>query len=250
MRQDAVVDGELVALDGRGISHFQLLQNARRKEASLRFCVFDVMFAGEEDLRGLPLVERKKRLKRLLPKNPLLVYSAHRRQYGTRFFSEAEHDGLEGIMAKRVYSRYLSGVRTMSWLKIKTSKRQEVVIAGYTAPRGARSRFGALVLAVRVGERWRYIGRVGAGFSSVTLEELYGKLSKLRTDVSPFDAKVKDEALTTWVKPKLIAEVKFTEWTQSGEMRHPVYLGLREDKRAEDVVREEAKEVRPISRSP
>ena len=144
-------------------------------------------------------------------------------------------------MAKRADSKYLSGARTDNWLKIKTSKRQEVVIAGFTAPKRTRPFFGALALAVRENNGWRYIGHVGAGFTHKTLEELHGRLVKLKSLKSPFPAKVKDEAVTTWVKPSLVAEVKFTEWTGSGEMRHPVYLGLRTDKRAEDVVREREK---------
>jgi bifunctional non-homologous end joining protein LigD len=144
-------------------------------------------------------------------------------------------------MAKRVDSRYVSGGRTTDWLKIKTSKRQEVVIAGFTAPKRTRPFFGALVLAVRENSVWRYIGHVGTGFSHKTLAELHGRLVKLKSAKSPFPAKVKDEAVTTWVKPSLVAEVKFTEWTSSGEMRHPVYLGLRADKRAEQVVREREK---------
>ena len=144
-------------------------------------------------------------------------------------------------MAKRADSKYLSGDRTDNWLKIKTSKRQEVVIAGFTAPRRTRPFLGALALAVREKNAWRYIGHVGTGFSHKILEELHGKLIKLKVARSPFPAKVKDEAVTTWVKPSLVAEVKFTEWTSSGEMRHPVYLGLRSDKRAADVTREREK---------
>ena len=141
-------------------------------------------------------------------------------------------------MAKRADSKYLSGARTDNWLKIKTSKRQEVVIAGFTAPRRTRPYFGALTLALREGDGWRYIGHVGTGFSHEVLEELHGKLIRLKVAKSPFGKKTKDEAVTSWVKPQLVAEVKFTEWTSSGGMRHPVYLGLREDKRAEDVTRE------------
>jgi bifunctional non-homologous end joining protein LigD len=238
---DAVLDGELVALDRRGVSHFQLLQNALRAEATLRYAIFDLIFLNGEDLRELPLVDRKAKLRRLLPNHPLLSFSAHRSQYGVRFFKEAADQGLEGIMAKRKSSKYLSGARTTDWLKIKTARRQEVVIAGFTAPRRSRPYFGALVLALRDGRAWRYIGHVGTGFSHRTLEEVHGKLVRLRTPSSPFAARVKDETVTTWVKPKLVAEVKFTEWTSAGEMRHPVFLGLREDKRAEDVTREKAK---------
>jgi bifunctional non-homologous end joining protein LigD len=235
---DAVLDGELVALDAHGISRFQLLQNALRHEAKLMYCVFDMMFCDGEDLRGLGLLERKKRLRSVLPRHPLLSFSQHRKEFGSKFFAEAEKQGLEGIMGKRADSLYRSGERTTDWLKIKTAKRQEVVIAGFTAPKKSRPYFGALVLALREGKEWRYIGHVGAGFSHAALEELHGKLLPLQTAKSPFAASVKDEAVTTWVKPKLVAEVKFTEWTTGGEMRHPVFLGLRADKRAEDGTRE------------
>jgi bifunctional non-homologous end joining protein LigD len=238
VKGEAVIDGELVALDKNGISHFQLLQNALRHEAKLLYCAFDLMFLDGEDLRGLTLLERKKRLKDILPRHKLIAFSRHRKTSGTKFFEEAERQGLEGIMAKRADSTYRSGARTDDWLKVKTSKRQEAVIVGFTAPRRTRPFFGALTLAVRAKNGWRYIGHVGTGFSYETLEELHGKLIKLKSAKSPFAAKVKDEAVTTWVKPKLVAEVKFTEWTSSGEMRHPVYLGLRADKQATDVVRE------------
>jgi bifunctional non-homologous end joining protein LigD len=236
--RDAVIDGELVAIGSDGVSHFQLLQNARSRDAKLQYCAFDLMFQDGEDLRGLSLLERKKRLKAILPKHKGIAFSNHRATFGTKFFEEAERKGLEGIMAKRAASQYLSGVRTDDWLKIKTSKRQEVVIAGFTAPRRTRPFFGALALAVREGEEWRFIGHVGAGFGHAALKELHGKLMKLKIAKSPFSKKVRGEAITTWVEPRLVAEVKFTEWTNSGEMRHPVYLGLRADKRAEEVVRE------------
>jgi bifunctional non-homologous end joining protein LigD len=240
LKGDAVIDGELVALDEDGVSHFQLLQNAMRHTAKLRYFAFDLMFQGGKDLRGLPLIERKKRLKVILPKDKLISFSSHRAGSGKKFFREAERRGLEGIMAKRADSRYRSGTRSDDWLKIKTSKRQEVVIAGFTAPRRSRPYFGALTLALREGGGWRYIGHVGTGFSHETLKELHGKLMKLKIAKSPFGRKVKDEAVTTWVRPQLVAEVKFTEWTSSGEMRHPVYLGLRSDKKAQDVVIERA----------
>jgi len=238
VKGDAVIDGELVAIDKNGISHFQLLQNALRHKAKFLYCAFDLMFLNGEDLRDLTLLERKKQLKDILPRHKLIAFSRHRKASGTKFFDEAERKGLEGIMAKRAESIYRSGSRTDDWLKIKTSKRQEVVIVGFTAPRRTRPFFGALTLAVREKNVWRYIGHVGTGFSHETLEKLHGELIKLKSAKSPLAAKVKDEAVTTWVKPQLVAEVKFTEWTSSGEMRHPVYLGLRADKRAKDVVRE------------
>jgi len=238
VRGDAAIDGELVALGRDGVSHFQLLQNALRHEAKLRYCAFDLMFADGEDLRALPLLDRKERLKAILPRHRLIAFSRHRKGIGKKFFAEAERKGLEGIMAKRADSAYASGIRTPDWLKIKTAKRQEAVIAGFTVPRRTRPCFGALVLALREGHAWRYIGHVGTGFSHQTLAELHAKLLKLKTAKSPFPAKVKDQGATTWVRPSLVAEVKFAEWTSKGELRQPVYLGLRTDKRAKDVVRE------------
>ena len=138
------------------------------------------MFCAGEDLRSLPLLERKKRLRTILPRHSLIAFSQQRKHYGTRFFHEAEQQGLEGIMAKRAQSTYLSGARTTDWLKIKTARRQEVVIAGFTAPRLSRPYLGALVLAVRDGKTWRYIGHVGTGFSHATLEDLHGKLMPLK----------------------------------------------------------------------
>jgi bifunctional non-homologous end joining protein LigD len=196
------------------------------------------MFENAADLRNHPLLERKKRLKAILPRDKLIAFSHHRKANGMKFFAEAERKGLEGVMAKRADSAYASGSRTADWLKIKTAKRQEVVIAGFTAPRRTRPYFGALVLAVREDDTWRYIGHVGTGFSHKVLEDLHAKLVKLTIPKSPFPAKVKDEAATTWVKPSLVAEVKFAQWTSKGELRQPVYLGLRSDKRAKDVVRE------------
>jgi bifunctional non-homologous end joining protein LigD len=155
VKQDAVIDGELVALDAHGVSRFQLLQNALRTSANLHYCVFDIMFLGRNDLRGLPLVTRKERLRSILPKDPLLIYSEHWTEHGKRLFKEAQRLGLESIMAKRAQSRYLSGARSKDWLKIKTGKRQEVVIVGFTAPRRSRAHFGALVLAVREKDGWR-----------------------------------------------------------------------------------------------
>src|SRR6201996_9716745 len=149
VKRDAVIDGELVAIGQDGVSHFQLLQNALRHEAKLLYCAFDLMFADGEDLRKLPLLERKKRLRAMLPRHKLVTFSSHRKGSGKKFFAEAERKHLEGIMAKRADSAYASGSRTADWLKVKTSQRQEVVIAGFTAPRGTRPFFGALALAVR-----------------------------------------------------------------------------------------------------
>ena len=178
---DAVIDGELVAVGKDGVSHFQLLQNALRYEAKLQYCAFDLMFQDEEDLRRLPLTERKKRLKAIVPKHKLIAFSRDRRTFGTRFFEEAKRKGLEGIMAKRADSKYLSGARTDDWLKIKTSRRQEVVIAGFTAPRRTRSFFRGTHACVARRE-WLALHRpCRHGLSHETLKELHKKLIKLET---------------------------------------------------------------------
>jgi bifunctional non-homologous end joining protein LigD len=246
------LDGELVALDEHGRSRFQLLQNAEREPTRLLYCVFDLLYLDGKDLRGKPLLERKELLAQILPKSPLLLYSAHVVGEGVKAFNRAKRAHEEGVMAKLATGRYDSGKRTREWLKVKASQEQEVVIVGFTAPRRSRQYFGSLVLAVREGKSWQYAGRAGTGFDTETLRELHAMLVPLITKVKPIAEKVPDEANTTWVKPKLVAEVKFTEWTKAGEMRHPVYLGLRTDKPATEVIREMPKplrEAKPASRA-
>lgn len=237
----AVMDGEMVALDARGRSRFQLLQNVGREKARLRYCVFDLIYLDNKDLRKRPLIERKELLEAVLPQDPLLQYSTHVWDKGIAAFKRAERAGEEGVMAKLSTSLYYSGIRTREWLKVKASLGQEVVIVGFTAPKGSRRWFGSLLLAVREGSKWRYVGRAGSGFDQEMLASLYAKLKPLITKTKPVDDKVPNLANTTWVKPKLVGEVKFTEWTSKGEMRHPVFLGLRSDKKAEEVIREEPK---------
>jgi bifunctional non-homologous end joining protein LigD len=238
IRRDCVLDGELVALDRRGVSRFQLLQNALRTRANLQYRVFDIMFLDGKDLRRRTLLERKQRLRAILATHRMLKYSGHRFEHGTRYFAEARRRKEEGIMAKRAASPYLSGRRTMEWQKIKTSARQEVVVAGYTRPRRSRKYFGSLVLAVRKGAGWQYAGHAGTGFDAAALKSIYTRLQPLRTANRPFRDKIRYEDETTWVRPRLVCEVKFTEWTQKGEMRHPAFIGMRDDKKAEEVVRE------------
>ena len=168
----------------------------------------------------------------------MLRYSEHIQEKGIALFEQAKQAGLEGVMAKLASGLYSSGKRTREWLKFKAMNEQEVVVVGYTAPRRSRKYFGALVLAVRESSQWQYVGHAGTGFDEETLQMLYNKMQPLKTKAKPFTVKVKDEAQTTWLRPQLVAEVKFTEWTDRGEMRHPVFLGLREDKKATDVTRE------------
>jgi bifunctional non-homologous end joining protein LigD len=235
-----VIDGEICALDAHGRSRFQLLQNALNKKARLLYVVFDALFVGGKDIRAKPLLERKEILKTLLPRDPLLCFSEHVSEYGKREFAKAQRAHEEGVIAKRATGLYYSGKRTREWLKFKAVHEQEVVVVGYTEPRRSRKHFGSLVLAVRdkTMKRWVYAGHVGTGFDQAALKSLYGVMQALRTDNKPLDQKVKDEKTTTWLTPKLVGEVKFAEWTSEGEMRHPVYLGLRSDKGAVDVVRE------------
>jgi bifunctional non-homologous end joining protein LigD len=237
-----VVDGELCALDAHGRSRFQLLQNALNKKAKLLYVVFDLLFVGGKDIRKKPLLERKEILKALLPHESLLRYSEHVAKFGKREFAKAQRAHEEGVIAKRAAGFYFSGSRTREWLKFKAVHEQEVVIVGYTEARRSRKFFGSLVLAVRdkANKRWVYAGHVGTGFDQAALKSLYETMQPLRTDKKPFDQKVKYENATTWLIPKLVGEVKFTEWTSDNEMRHPVFLGLRTDKKATDVIREEA----------
>jgi bifunctional non-homologous end joining protein LigD len=240
----AVFDGELVALDAHGRSRFQLLQNAGRNSTRLLYCVFDLLYLDGKDLRGKPLLERKALLEKILPQSPLLLYSAYVAGDGIKAFKQAKRAGEEGVIAKLADSHYHSGERSREWLKVKASQEQEVVIVGFTAPRGSRRCFGSLLLAVRDGNRWKYAGRVGAGFNDKTLRSLYAQMVPLITRVKPIEKKVPSEGTTTWIKPKLVAQIKFTEWTAGGEMRHPVFLGLRTDKKATDVTRERPKPLR------
>ena len=235
-----VIDGELCALDAHGRSRFQLLQNALNKNARLLYVVFDALFVGGKDIREKPLLERKRILKALMPRDPLLRYSEHVAEFGTREFAKAQRAHEEGVIARRAAGLYNSGKRTREWLKFKAVHQQEVVIVGYTEPRRSRKHFGSLVLAVRdnATKRWVYAGHVGTGFDQAALKS-YGTMQPLRTDKKPFDQKVKDEHATAWLIPKLVGEVKFTEWTSEGEMRHPAFLGLRSDKKAFDVIREQ-----------
>jgi bifunctional non-homologous end joining protein LigD len=237
-----VMDGEICALDAQGRSRFQLLQNALNKKAKLLYVVFDALFVGGNDIRGKPLLERKQILKAFLPRDSLLRYSKHVVEFGKREFARAQRTHEEGVIAKRAAGLYYSGRRTREWLKFKAVHEQEAVIVGYTEPRKSRKYFGSLALAVRdkAKKRWVYAGHVGTGFDQAALKSIYETMQPLRTDKKPFDQKVKNETATTWLLPKLVGEVKFTEWTSESEMRHPAFLGLRTDKKALDVIREQA----------
>jgi bifunctional non-homologous end joining protein LigD len=181
----AVIDGELVALDRQGRSRFQLLQEARKSGARLCYCVFDLMYLDGRDVRRLPLVERKSKLRRILPNTVIVRFSRHIKRYGIRAFQAAQRRGLEGIMAKRAAGQYYSGRRTREWLKVKTANEQETVVIGFTRPRRSRKFFGALALAVRQGKSWRYVGHTGTGFNAASLKAIHAKLVKLAPAPKP-----------------------------------------------------------------
>jgi bifunctional non-homologous end joining protein LigD len=243
-----IVDGEIVALDEKGRSSFQRLQNriesirGPRRPAGggeIAYAAFDVLFADGRDVRTLPLEERKKILEGLIVDGHRVIFSKHVIGDGQKLFALAEKRGLEGIMAKRRDSEYESGRRTRTWLKIKTQKRQEFVIGGFTDPRGSRSGFGALIVGYYQKGKLIYAGHVGTGFDAKMLAALSKRLKKLERKTCPFaTTPPKSAAPAHWVSPELVCEVRFTEWTDEGSLRHPAFMGLREDKDAKGVVRE------------
>lgn len=240
-KHQIIFDGEIVALDKQGRPDFQTLQNSDREPANIAYIIFDVLYLDGQDLRPYPLSERKTLLAELLKKPPArILYSDHVKTKGKRLFREATRRGLEGIIAKDGNGRYETATRSAGWLKIKSVRRQEAVIAGFTEPRGSRKKFGALVLGVYEGRRLRYIGHTGGGFDDRTLALVYERLKPLVTKTSPFKKPITTNAPVTWVKPRLVAEVKFSEWTSDGIMRQPVFIALREDKPAGEIVRERA----------
>ncbi len=242
LKIQAFFDGEIVVLDKTGKSKFQLMQNYQRtKEGELYYYVFDILYFNGRDLRGIPLLERKKLLKDIIESNSLSLvrYSDHVEQKGKAFFQAAEKNKLEGIMAKKMDSHYLSK-RSRDWLKIKTHMRQEAVIGGFTKPRGSRKYFGALLLGVYDDKKnFIYIGHVGGGFNAKLLEDVYHKMHPLIQADCPFKNKPKTNTPAIWIKPNLICEVTFGEWTSDGIMRQPIFEGLRMDKKAISVKKEE-----------
>jgi len=236
---EAVLDGELVALDDKGRSHFQLLQNHLRSgRGDISYFVFDLLYLNGQDLRNLPLLTRKDMLRDLLPELPEIRYNDHIAQYGRDFFELARTNNLEGIIAKKSSSRYQTGRRSQDWLKIKIRLQQEAIICGFTEPRGSRKYFGTLVLGAYDNRELVPIGFSGGGFDDQLLKEIDGMLQPLVQAQSPFTRKVKSDMQITWVRPVLVCEVTFSEWTDEKLMRQPVFLGLRDDKDPATVVRE------------
>lgn len=245
---ECILDGELIVMDEKGKAQFQLMQNYQKTgKGDIAYYIFDILYKDGEDLRELPLIERKGILKSLLASidSPLLRYSDHVLTKGKEFFRAAAKNGLEGIMAKRLNSTYHSR-RGKDWLKIKSGQRQEVVIGGFTEPRGERKHLGALLVGIYKAGKLNYAGHVGGGFSTALLKDVYEQLKPLEQAKCPFYVKPKPNEKVTWVKPKLLCEVSFAEWTEDNIMRQPIFHGLRNDKETKKVVKEEPIKIKDI----
>jgi bifunctional non-homologous end joining protein LigD len=235
--RDFVLDGEVVAFVD-GVTSFARLQQRARKRVPVFLYVFDLPRHEGEDLRGLPLRERKRRLRKALSFNGPIRMNPHRNgEHGEALYREACQKGLEGVIAKRADSPYRGG-RSRDWLKLKCHAEQELVVGGFTAPKGSRTEFGALLVGYNEDGALRYAGRVGTGFDQDTLRSLGAKLREREQDGSPFAPFKPVPPGTHWVRPELVAQVGFAEWTRDGRLRHPRYIGLRDDKPAGEVVRE------------
>jgi bifunctional non-homologous end joining protein LigD len=228
------LDGEVVIFDADKVSRFQFLQ---KSEGEPTFALFDCIYRNGRDLRKAPLSERRAALEQSVKPSSKLILSARLDADGIKAFEIAKRKGFEGLIAKDLSSKYVSG-RSPSWLKVKVRKEDEFVIGGFTAPSGARHFFGALLLGIYTLGKLEYVGKVGTGFDEETLKTLFKKFSALKRASSPFGSDVREKS-ATFVAPKLVAQIGYTEWTSDGKLRHPVYLGLRDDKAAKDVKRQE-----------
>jgi len=257
--KEAIIDGEIVALDEKGAASFEALQRrfgltdegdiARRMaETPASYAAFDLLWLDGKDLRERPLAERRKLLKKILRRCRRTAFSRDYDDAGA-LMAVVKSAGSEGIVAKRVDGAYKEGARGREWLKIKVTASQEVVIGGWTEGTGRRSTtFGALVIGVYERGRGRpvlaHVGSVGTGFDEASLADMLRRLRKLETKTCPFAEKPMLRGAVHWVRPRLVAQVKFANWTGGGQLRAPVFLGLRNDKKPEDCVREKPRRTR------
>jgi bifunctional non-homologous end joining protein LigD len=247
VRGEAILDGEVVAFDSeRGITSFSRLQQrmqlrdpvrARRSQVAVHLYLFDCLYYEGVDLTGLPLLERKAVLRDVVWYDDPIRFTPYKTSGGVAMLQAACEQGAEGIIAKRITSQYVS-TRSTDWLKLKCLRRQEFVIGGYTAPQGSRERLGALLVGYYDGNALRYAGKVGTGYDRKTLDMLHRRLVPLHRLTSPFSEGPSPAGGIQWVTPRLVSEVGFSEWTSAGSLRHPRYLGLRDDKPARQVRRE------------
>ncbi|HSR85454.1 MAG TPA: non-homologous end-joining DNA ligase [Streptosporangiaceae bacterium] len=241
-----ILDGEIVAFRGSATSFSQLQQRLGLLHPSpnlissvpVTYYIFDIMFSGGQDVRPLPQRERKQLLRSLMSFEDPLRYTEHRERDGQKYYEQACRDRWEGLIAKRASAPYRSG-RTRDWLKFKCENAQEFVIGGFTDPQGSRQGLGALLLGYYDTDgQLNYAGKVGTGFSEAVLQQLHAALSELERDSPSFDVGQLPRTRVHWVEPRLVAEVGFSEWTPDGQLRHPRYQGLRDDKAPAEVVRE------------
>jgi bifunctional non-homologous end joining protein LigD len=236
IKKKLILDGEVVAFDEQGNPSFQYLQHfAQSENTTLQYYVFDILQSGTKDTTHLPLIERKALLEEVLPVGDIIKYSEHVLHDGKALLKEVIKMDMEGIIAKNIHSLYHPGVRTGDWLKIRNHNIAEALVAGYTPPSGSRKYFGSIVLANYKRGKLKYAGNVGTGFKDKTLKELYDYMQKLRTEDSPFAESIDAGDTVTWVKPELVANIKYSEITNEGKFRHPVFMGLRIDKSAKDL---------------
>lgn len=241
LKRPMVLDGEIVVFNDQGQPDFQKLQNyANNSRHTIHYYLFDLLYLDGKDVMNLPLIERKKLLQSVIPKSDVLIYCDHVVGEGKAFFNQVAKNEMEGMIAKRSGSTYKPGRRNTDWLKIKNVKTEEAVIVGYTEPKGTRTGFGSLLLAQHIGGKLTYIGNVGTGFNEDTLQRLHRRLSGLRALSTPLDVDVKMPPGTTWINPEVVCNIKFTEKTSGGIIRHPVFLGVRKDKEPGEVAPEKA----------
>ena len=230
------IDGEVVVLDEHGVSRFQLLQRHMLGELDSPplFAAFDCLYARGRDLRAAPLRERRRVLEAEVGKRALIPLSRRLAGDGFEAFAEARRRGLEGIVGKDLESPYVAGARSPAWRNVKVRAEEEFVVGGFTAPAGSRAHFGALLVGAYEGGALRYAGKVGTGFTTSLLADLRRRFGPLVRPTSPFADAPRFRSVT-WLEPKLVAQIGFTERTGDGKLRHPVFLGLREDKRPREV---------------
>ncbi len=241
LRVPALIDGEITVVDEEGRASFGALQNYIRTGAGhLVYFAFDLLHLDGHDLADLPLARRKELLRQALPPGNHLKFSDHLTGAGAALLKSVRAQNIEGVIAKRADSTYQPANRSRDWLKLKIHHRQEAVIIGYTEPRAGRQYFGSLVLALYDGHELVYIGHSGSGFTDDTLKDTFERLQPLVRDSSPITPTPQTNEPATWVQPTLVCEVQFSEWTEDGLMRHPIFVGLREDKPAAQVHREKA----------